>query len=236
MKTKAEIRQLIWDLLEEKNVVTFPRPVHGRIPNFIGANVAAEKLDELPVWRKARVIKSNPDAPQKWIRESALRHGKIIFMAIPRLKEEKCFLKINPKKVLNVSQASTIKGAFRYGKNVFPDEMDMVDLIIVGSVAVNRHGAKIGKGGGFSDLEYAIAREYRIVDKDTPTVTTVHPLQVIDYGLPMEKHDVPMDYIITRSDVIKTDTSYSKPKEIDWNIIGDKIKEIPILKKIKNKG
>ena len=236
MKTKAEIRQLIWDLLEEKNVVTFPRPVHGRIPNFIGANVAAEKLDELPVWRKARVIKSNPDAPQKWVRESALRHGKIIFMAIPRLKEEKCFLKINPKKVLNVSQASTIKGAFRYGKNVFPDEMDMVDLIIVGSVAVDRHGAKIGKGGGFSDLEYAIAREYRIVDKDTPTVTTVHPLQVIDYGLPMEKHDVPMDYIITRSDVIKTDTSYSKPKEIDWNIIGDKIKEIPVLKKIKNKG
>jgi len=112
----------------------------------------------------------------------------------------------------------------------------MVDLIIVGSVAVNKHGAKIGKGGGFSDLEYAIAREYRIVNKDTPTVTTVHPLQVIDYELPMEKHDVPMDYIITRNDVIKTNTSYSKPKEIDWNIIGDKIKEIPILKKIKNKG
>ncbi|HEC81354.1 MAG TPA: 5-formyltetrahydrofolate cyclo-ligase, partial [Thermoplasmatales archaeon] len=69
MKSKDEIRQTVWDLLEKKNVVTFPRPVYGRIPNFVGANVAAEKLDELRLWRKARVIKSNPDSPQKWVRE-----------------------------------------------------------------------------------------------------------------------------------------------------------------------
>jgi hypothetical protein len=52
----------------------------------------------------------------------------------------------------------------------------------------------------------------------------------------MEKHDVPMDYIVLRDKVIKTNTSNQKPKEIDWNIIGDKIKEIPVLKKLKNKG
>ena len=105
MKTKQEIRQIIWDLLEEKNVASFPRPVHGRIPNFIGANVAAEKLNELNIWKKARVIKSNPDSPQKWVREQALRHGKTVYMAIPRLREEKCFLKINPKKIQNINQA-----------------------------------------------------------------------------------------------------------------------------------
>ncbi|UCD14465.1 MAG: 5-formyltetrahydrofolate cyclo-ligase [Thermoplasmatales archaeon] len=235
MKSKKEIRQLIWDLLEEKNVVTFPRPVRGRIPNFVGANVAAEKLDELALWRKARMVKSNPDAPQRRVRENALRHGKTVYMAVPRLREEKCFLKIDPKKIPNVNQASSIKGAFRFGENVFPDEMEKVDVIIVGSVAVNKQGAKVGKGGGFSDLEYVIAREFGIVDENTPTLTTVHPLQFVDYEIPMDEHDVPIGYVVTPRGVIKTDNSYIKPKEIDWSIIGDKIKEIPVLQKLKNR-
>lgn len=233
MKTKQEIRQIIWDFLEEKNVATFPRPVHGRIPNFIGANVAAEKLNELTVWKKARVIKSNPDSPQKWVREQALKHGKTVYMAVPRLKEEKCFLKINPKKIQNINQASTIKGAFRYGEQVYPDEMEKVDVIIIGFVATNKQGAKIGKGGGFSDLEYAIGREFDIVNENTPTISTVHPFQIVDYMLPMEKHDVSLDYIITRDDIITTNTTYKKPEGIDWDIIGDKINEIPLLQKLR---
>lgn len=234
MKEKENIRKIIWDLLEEKNVVTFPRPVYGRIPNFIGANVAAERLEELTLWRKARAIKSNPDSPQKWVREEAFRHGKTVYMAVPRLKEDKCFLKINPKKIPSIKQASTIKGAFKYGEKVYPDEMDKIDVIIIGSVAVNKQGAKIGKGGGFSDLEYAIGKKFGIVNEDTPTISTVHPLQILDYELPMEKHDVPMDYIITRDNIIATNTNYSKPNGIDWDKIGDKIKEIPFLKKLKN--
>jgi 5-formyltetrahydrofolate cyclo-ligase len=233
LKTKQEIRQIIWDFLEEKNVATFPRPVHGRIPNFIGANVAAEKLNELTVWKKARVIKSNPDSPQKWVREQALKHGKTVYMAVPRLKEEKCFLKINPKKIQNINQASTIKGAFRYGEQVYPDEMEKVDVIIIGFVATNKQGAKIGKGGGFSDLEYAIGREFDIVNENTPTISTVHPFQIVDYMLPMEKHDVSLDYIITRDDIITTNTTYKKPEGIDWDIIGDKINEIPLLQKLR---
>lgn len=94
LKNKEEIRNLIWKTLEENNVVTFPRPAYGRIPNFIGANIAAEKLEEISVWRKARTIKSNPDAPQKWVREKALRQGKTVYMAVPRLREEKCFLQL----------------------------------------------------------------------------------------------------------------------------------------------
>jgi 5-formyltetrahydrofolate cyclo-ligase len=236
MKTKAEIRKEIWDLLEKKKVVTFPLPVSGRIPNFIGANLAAQKLKELDAWRKARVIKSNPDSPQKSVREKALRQGKTVYMAVPRLRDERCFIKIDPKKILSVSEASTIKGAFRYGEKVFPEELEKIDLIIVGSVAVNREGAKVGKGGGFSDLEYALAREYGIVDDSTPTVTTVHSLQIVDYEIPMEKHDVPMDYLITNNTIIKTDSPYKKPKGIHRDLLGNKIEEIPILRKHFNTG
>ena len=109
--------------------------------------------------------------------------------------------------------------------------MNKVDVIIIGSVAVNKQGAKIGKGGGFSDLEFAIGKEFGIINENTPTITTVHPLQIVKYMLPMEKHDVPLDYIITRNNVITTNTTYVKPKVIDWDKIGDKIEEIPFLKK-----
>lgn len=214
MKTKKEIRKEIWDLLEEKNVIIFPRPTYGRIPNFIGANVAAEILNELSLWKKARFVKSNPDSPQKWVREKALKHGKTVYMAVPRLREEKCFLKLNPKKISNINEGSTIKGAFRYGDLVYPDEMEKVDVVIIGSVAVTNKGAKIGKGGGFSDIEYAILREFGIISEDIPTISTVHPLQIVEYNLPMEKHDVPLDYIITRDSIIKTDTTYEKPTKI----------------------
>jgi len=236
LKNKDEIRQTVWDLLEKKNAVTFPRPVYGRIPNFVEANVAAEKLDELRLWRKARVIKSNPDSPQKWVREKALRQGKTVYMAVPRLREEKCFLKIDPKRIIDVSQAATIKGGFRYGEQVFPDEINDVDLVVVGSVAVNKKGARVGKGGGFSDLEYAIGRELGVIDESTPVVTTVHQLQLLSQQIPMEKHDVPVDYILTNAgEVVETIGFYHKPEKIHWDIVGGKIREIPVLQKLRER-
>jgi 5-formyltetrahydrofolate cyclo-ligase len=51
-------------------------------------------------------------------------------------------------------------------------------------VAVNRQGARIGKGGGFSDLEVAFLVEAGVIRPDTVLATTVHPLQVVDESLP----------------------------------------------------
>ena len=34
-----------------------------------------------------------------------------------------------------------------------------------------------GKGGGYSDLEYALCRQAGLVDEDTLIVTTVHSMQ-----------------------------------------------------------
>ena len=38
------IRKRIWDKLEAQNFAQNPRPVHHRIPNFVGASVSAEKV------------------------------------------------------------------------------------------------------------------------------------------------------------------------------------------------
>jgi hypothetical protein len=49
----------------------FPRPVHHRIPNFVDAEAAAQRLAMLPEFKGARVVKVNPDTPQKMVRRAA---------------------------------------------------------------------------------------------------------------------------------------------------------------------
>src|SRR5439155_201967 len=94
------------------------------------------------------------------VRLRAPSEGKLVFMAVPRLREERCFLRLDPAKLGHrVAEAATIAGAAWLGEPVPPESLGAIDLVIVGSVAVSPDGARVGKGGGYSDLEFALARE-----------------------------------------------------------------------------
>jgi 5-formyltetrahydrofolate cyclo-ligase len=234
MDSKNEIREKIWRILEEEGVALFPG-ANGRIPNFNGADKAALLLSTLPEWQKAKGIKANPDFPQRPVRHLALSSGKTIYMAVPRLRQKRCFIKLDPSKIPSekFNDASSIKGAFRYGLPVHPKEIPQIDLIVAGSVAVNRRGSRIGKGGGYSDLEYAIGREFGFVKEDVVILTTVHPLQIMDGDLPETDHDFRIDFIVTPEEVITTHREGGRPKGIIRDHLTDqKISEIPILKEI----
>jgi 5-formyltetrahydrofolate cyclo-ligase len=231
---KNEIREKIWRILEKEGVVLFPG-ARGRIPNFKGAEVAGLLLSTLAEWKRAKNIKANPDSPQRPVRYLALRSGKTIYMAVPRLREMKCFIKLDPPKIppQKFHEASSIKGAFRYGTPVHPKEILEIDLIIAGSVAVNKQGSRIGKGGGYSDLEYAIGRELGFVKEDAVIVTTVHPLQIVDGDLPETDHDFRIDFIVAPEEIISTHREGGRPKGIiKGHLTGDKVSEIPILNEL----
>jgi 5-formyltetrahydrofolate cyclo-ligase len=234
--TKQEIREAVWSLLQSKHFARFPG-ARGRIPNFTGAEQCAAHVAELEAWQAARVIKANPDSPQRAIRHLALKEGKTIYMAVPRLREEKCFVELDPRRLgKNLYGASSIKGAFEFGRQVSVKQMKPVDLILCGSVAVRRDGARIGKGGGYSDLEYAIAIELGIVSARTPILTTVHPLQIIDKKFALEPHDIPVDFIVTPDEIIKCNTRFPRPAGIYWEYLDEeKIAAIPLLKKMKTR-
>ena len=65
--TKQDIRLKVWDHLESHNLV-ISRPVHNRIPNFIGASTAGRKLAEMSEFKSAKVVKVSPDKPQEEVR------------------------------------------------------------------------------------------------------------------------------------------------------------------------
>ena len=232
MRSKDEIRERIWSLLQEKKVARFPG-AEGRIPNFIGAEACARVISQFQFWKNARILKVNPDSPQRAIRQQALEEGKIIYMAVPRLHSNKPFIELNPKKLkCSAYVASSIKGAAKFGAPVELKKVQKIDLIVCGSVAVNRKGARVGKGGGYSDLEFALLTEQRKIGRDTPIVTSVHPLQIVDEEIPMTHHDIPLSAIVTPNELIKIESPLPRPKGIYWDMLPpEKITAIPVLQK-----
>jgi 5-formyltetrahydrofolate cyclo-ligase len=231
MRGKQEIREYIWSLMEQRDIARFPLPCRHRIPNFVGAEAAAANLFKLDIWKKAKVVKVNPDSPQRPIRERVLKDGKILIVPSPRMKRG--FILIRPEKAKGrESAAASIKGSFRYGEFTEPEDLPAPDLVLAGSVAVDLAGGRVGKKGGFSDLEWAILAQLGKVTARTPTVSTVHEIQIVE-RVPMEPHDLPMDFIITPARVVETKTEYKKPAGIDWSILSrEKIESIPVLRRL----
>jgi 5-formyltetrahydrofolate cyclo-ligase len=227
---KQAIRDRIWTLLEERRAAAFPG-ARGRIPNFVDASAAADQLAAEESWRAARVIKSNPDAPQRYVRLRALREGKIVYMAVPRLRQARCFWELDPRRLRDLRTAASIGGASKAGRAVDPRDLPHIDLVVAGSVAVSRNGARIGKGGGYSDLEYALCRAAGCIDDRTLIATTVHPLQIVRGALPETKHDFRVDLIATPEGVLRPRRSRPQPSGVIAGDLTEEIREtVPALR------
>jgi 5-formyltetrahydrofolate cyclo-ligase len=214
MLSKQEIRELIWKRLEEENIALFPRPVYGRIPNFKGADKAASNLAKCKEFKEAEIIKVNPDSPQYKVREIALRQEKKVLVPTPRLRGD--FFLLDPTRISSsdIPKASRISGFEKYGIMVSLESIERVDFIVAGSVAVDLNGNRVGKGEGYSELEFGILRELGKVDENTPIATTVHDIQIVD-EVPSEPFDVPIDIIATPTRLIRVNRKREKPKGID---------------------
>ena len=231
---KRALREATWDRMIAAGVGRFPAPT-GRIPNFVGAEAAAERLRRHPAWTAARTVKSNPDSPQWPVRQRALEDGKVVYMAVPRLAEDDPFFLLDPDDLADTPRkASSIKGASRSARTVAVEDLAPVDLVVTGCVAVDRTGARLGKGGGFSDLEYALAWQAGLIGPGTVVATTVHDVQVLPDGdIPVTDHDFRLDLIVTPDQVIDCGTHERSPARIRWDeLTEDKIAAIPLLERL----
>ncbi|GCC36841.1 hypothetical protein chiPu_0015341 [Chiloscyllium punctatum] len=163
--SKWDIRQKVWDYMEENNLANFPRPVHHRIPNFKGAYDACNRIKNLDSFMKTREVKVDPDKPLEGVR------------------------------------LATLQGVKDFSVPIGLDANIHVDLVVVGSVAVSAKG-------------------------------NIKNLLDIPEEL-MDSHDLTVDYILTPSQVIKTNCSCSKPQGIIWSKVDSNMMEkIPILKSL----
>ena len=238
--TKEALRQRVWDTLAASGDSRDDDGPHHRISDFAGAEEAAAHLAELDIWKSARVVKSNPDPPQAFVRRNALREGKRVYVPVPCLTHDFPFLLLDPAALasagLTPEDVMFSKGAMAHGKRVEFSEMEPMDVCVVGSVAVTRAGGRTGKGGGFADLELGLFRHYgTFTGGVTPCVTTVHACQLVaDEEIVMEAHDTPLDLIVTPQGVTPTNTRYAQPGKLDWNVLRpDQYEDIPFLKALR---
>ncbi|XP_033638791.1 methenyltetrahydrofolate synthase domain-containing protein-like [Asterias rubens] len=236
--TKASIRQKVWDFLEAKNIACFPRPVHHRIPNFQGAAAANERLKQLDAFQRAKTVKVNPDKPQEHARFLTLEARKTLLVPTPRLRTG-LFNQIVPPSNPNkddLRKCSTSQGVKQFSFPIGLDSKIIVDIVIIGSVAVSRKGYRIGKGEGYADMEFAMMYTMGAVNQNTIVATTVHDCQVMD-TIPdhlIGSHDLTVDYILTPTEMIKCDCDRQKPSGIVWSKLdAEKFAQIPILKTLR---
>ncbi|MEM5017301.1 5-formyltetrahydrofolate cyclo-ligase [Metabacillus indicus] len=233
MITKDEIRQNKWQRLEDEKLGGFPFPLKNRIPNFKGAAAAAELVSQMDIYKRAEVVKINPDAPQLPLRARVIMDGKTLLVPTPRLKAGFIMLKREWVPAGEERKAVSLKNIRQYGKEITLSELPKVDLFVAGSVAVHKDGRRIGKGEGYSDREYAIMRE--LGNPDMPVISTIHSIQVTDEDFKVDTYDLPVDYIVTEEGIIETDTPYQKPDGIQWDLVTeDEKKEMPVLMEVWN--
>ncbi|NWI57751.1 MTHSD protein, partial [Calyptomena viridis] len=240
--SKWDIRERIWDHLEASGLAEFPRPVHGRIPNFQGSLQACSSIKELDVFSRAREVKVDPDKPLEGARLAALQARKTLLVPTPRLRTG-LFNRIVPppgatKEILR--KCATSQGVKDYSVPVGLDGKARVDLVVVGSVAVSEKGWRIGKGEGYADMEYAMMVSMGAVQEETPVVTIVHDCQVVDIAEELlDDHDLTVDFILTPTRIIKTNCKRPKPQGILWHKASslcshyEMLGKIPILKTLR---
>lgn len=236
---KDQLRDEVWKALDDNAVNV--GPVASRIPNFVGADAAALRLGSQPFWREARIVKCNPDPPQIPVRLRALYDGKILYTPVPELVRGFPFVRLDPEELkrrdISFELAATSQGAVQVGQPVQFEQMEAMDVLVVGCVAVTPRGGRTGKGGGFADLELGIFRELGKVPAHAQIVTTVHEVQVVDESrIEMLAHDSALDWIATPERLIETRSPYPQPAGVAWDVVqDDQIRDIPFLLDLKRR-
>lgn len=226
---KQALRRATWDRLVQAGVAR-PPGAHGHIPNHADAEAAAARLAAHPWFRAARVLKCNPDTPHRPVRLAALRAGKVVFMAVPRLTTPAPFLRLDGARLSPsaLDQAATPAGAAALGTPTAVRDVPRIDLVVAGCVAVTPTGDRLGKGGGYADLEWGLLTETGAIHPGTRVATSAHALQLVDH-LPMEPHDVGFDLVAFADRVLETGRTGPRPHGVRPDLDPARARAIPAL-------
>jgi 5-formyltetrahydrofolate cyclo-ligase len=226
------------------------------VTNFSDMYVAARRLSEMEVWKKAKVVKICPYDSQKCVRWLALKQGKKVLVS-PTVSLP--FMLLDPATIPpnKYQYASTTQGAVVWGNQInlrrnnnnnfyyhnnnnnnnnSNNNEEIVDLVVLSSVCAARNGARCGIGDGYAEIEYTVLKMMKIVNVNTSVVTTVHDVQVVE-PFTIDSHDLPVDYIITPTQTIACEESFPRPEKIMWQKLSmTQIKSFPILMDLWNES
>lgn len=128
------------------------------------------------------------------IRKSLDNNIKIIIpLSVVETRELILSQLINYDEELSAGTYGILEPKKEYIRKVSPSD---IDLVIVPGVAFDERGYRIGYGGGYYD------RFLSKLKPCVPKIALAFDLQIVDNAYE-DKHDIPVDYIITETRIIK---------------------------------
>lgn len=201
LSRRERLRRRIWHLMENAGVLTFPLEVFGRVPNFVGAEQAAELLAQQPEFVQAKVVFVSPDHVLRRVRELVLEHGKVLAVSLPQrlIRRNKCaLLQITERRAIKA--AAKVDNFLRYGQ---PLSLP-VDLAVLSSVVVDRLGNRLAPRQEFGDRIWQMLVDGGFVHEGTKIATIAHPLQFADDLVKwVTEEDVRAHLIVTPEEVVR---------------------------------
>jgi 5-formyltetrahydrofolate cyclo-ligase len=188
MKTKDEIRQ---EMREKRKTITKEERREA------GKEIAKKLVESdirllLQAWRIALYLSTAHEIPTRYIARAIFEAGREL--VVPYWSQSKA--KYHLTLMTPTSKLITGKLGIREPRKRIPVLPLDVDLFIIPGLAFDKQGGRLGFGAGIYDDILSHAR------KSSPKIALCYDWQVLDEPLPLEPHDIRMDWIVTDKRVI----------------------------------
>lgn len=182
-------------------------------PDFPGSEVFPRVIQSLPFYKGEGPVYITPDNCSDHLRSHFIEQRRPLMSIVHIALGYHYF----PPGCVPAGQerlAGTLDGGLIYGANVDLDYLRRLprpDFYVTGCGAINRKGARWGKGHGYGDVQWAIFTEAGLVDQSTPVIVCTHDYCLVDEEIPMSGTDLTADWIITPTQVVEVKKPLPKP-------------------------
>lgn len=188
MKTKAEIRQ---EMRAKRKEI----PQEKRLE--AGQEIAKKLVESeirllLQAWKVALYLSMTHEIPTRYIVRSIWDAGREVVVPYWSASQESYQLTLMRPSTTFV----TGKMGIREPQERIPVSPLEVDAFILPGLAFDLQGGRLGYGAGIYDAILSQAR------KSAPKIAICYDWQVLEDPLPLEPHDVRMDWLVTEKRVI----------------------------------
>jgi len=188
MKTKAEIRQEM--RAKRKEIAQEKRLEAGQ--EIAKKLVESEIRLLLQAWKVAIYLSMSHEIPTRYIVRSIWEAGREVVVPYWSTTQEIYQLTL----MKPMAKLITGKMGIREPQARIPVSPVEVDTFILPGLAFDLQGGRLGYGAGIYDTILSKAR------KSAPKIAICYDWQVLDEPIPLEPHDVRMDYLVTEKRVI----------------------------------
>ena len=159
--------------------------------------------------------------------DTVLAQGKMLVSPTPGLREDKVLQQL----VMNNQEVGKGGRQQKFLRKELDNDVK-IDVLVVGSMLVDKTGRRMGKKFDPSGIEFVLGR---LAAQEVVVITVVHDCQVVEH-IPesfFSAMDVPVDIIVTPSRVIRVKDRLPKPRDIIWNKVTKRmLQDIPALKAV----